>query len=116
MLKIQNLKKKIQKCSPAADGTWVASVIDQHDNHYTTPTADSVSEIRAKYGRLALSKVVIAFNNELQDTALKTPTLTSGSCRFCYFDRPKTYQIFQKLVLFDLVTETDYPDNTTCFI
>ena len=53
----------------------VASFIDQHGNHYTTHTADSVSEIkyiyiciRAYYGRLALSKVVIAFNDALQDT------------------------------------------------
>ena len=45
-----------------------------------------------------MSKVihVLAFNDALRDTALKTPILILGSCRFGYFDRPKTYQIFQK--------------------
>ena len=28
------------------DRTWVASVIDQHNNHDTTPIADSISEIK----------------------------------------------------------------------
>ena len=28
------------------DRTWVASVTDQYDNHYTTPIADSISEIK----------------------------------------------------------------------
>ena len=37
------------KISPLGDRTWVASVIDQQDNHYTTPTADSISEIRYLY-------------------------------------------------------------------
>ena len=53
------------------------------------------------------------FNDALQDTAFKTPTLILGSCRFSYFDRPKTYQIFQKMALFDLIHKADYPDNTT---
>ena len=52
--------------------------------------------IRAYYRRLALSKVVIAFNDKLQDTTLKMLILIWDSCRFGYFDRPKTYQIFQK--------------------
>ena len=65
------------------------------------------------YGRLALSKVVIASNDELQDTALKTSILIKGSCRFGYFDKAKTYQIFQKIAPFDLIYEADYPDNTT---
>ena len=49
MLKNQNLKKKRKgkkekeiEFSPAEDRTWFASVIDLHDNHYTTHTADSV--------------------------------------------------------------------------
>ena len=36
-----------------------------------------------------MSKVVIAFNDALQDTALKTPILILGSCRSVHFDRPK---------------------------
>ena len=71
---------------------------------------------RAYYGRLALSKVVIAFNDVLQDTALKTPILILGSCRFGYFDRPKAYQIFKKMTSFDLINKAEYPDNTTFFI
>ena len=71
--------------------------------------------IRAYYGRLALSKVVIAFNNALQDTALKTPILILGSCRFGYFDRPKQSN-FPKMAHFDLKDKADYPDNTTIFI
>ena len=63
-----------------------------------------------------LSKVIIVFNDALQDTALKTPILKLGSCRFGYFDRPKTYQIFQKMAPFDLTDKSDYPDNTTFFI
>ena len=52
--KMQNLKKKrgkkkLRECFPSKDRTRVASVIDQHDNHYTTPTADSVSEIKYLY-------------------------------------------------------------------
>ena len=31
------------------DRTWVARVIDQHDNHYTTPIADTISEIKYLY-------------------------------------------------------------------
>ena len=86
------------------------------------PTADSVSEkkiymcIRAYYGRLALSKVIIAFKDALQDTAFKTPILILGSCRSVHFDRPKTYQIVPKMAPFDLIYEADYPDNTTFFI
>ena len=67
--------------------TWVASVIDQHDNHYTPPTADSVSEIKYlytvasrayinNYGRLSLLRVAIASNDELQKESwnkLKNP-------------------------------------------
>ena len=63
-----------------------------------------------------LSKVVIAFNDALQDTALKVPILILGSCRFGHFERPKTYQIFQKMAPFDLINNTDYPENTTFFI
>ena len=48
--------------------------------------------------------------------ALKTPILILGSCRFGYFDRPKTYQIFHKMAPFDLINKADYPDNTTFFI
>ena len=59
------------------------------------------------------SKVVIAFNDALQDTALKTPILILGSCRSVHFDRPKTYQIVPKIALFDLIYEADYPDNKT---
>ena len=40
------LKKKKKKKS---DRTWVASVLDQHDNHYTTPIADSNSEMKYLY-------------------------------------------------------------------
>ena len=72
--------------------------------------------IRAYYGRLALSKVIIAFNDALQDTALKTPILILGSCRSGHFDRPKTYQIVQNMAPFDLIYEAEYPDNTTFFI
>ena len=85
-------KEKETEFSPAEDRTWVASVIARDDNHYTTPTADSVGEINylfmhpCLYGRLALSKVVIAFNDALQDTALKAPVLIFGSCRFGHFD------------------------------
>ena len=96
-------------------------MISQQDKHYTTPTADSVSEIkclciRAYYGGLPLSKVVTAFNDALQDTALITPILILGSCRFGYFDRPKTYQIFKQMAPFDLIDKADYSDNTTFFI
>ena len=63
-----------------------------------------------------MSKVVITFNDALQDTALKTPILILGSCRFGYFDRPKTYVIFQTMAPFDLIDKADYPDNTTFFI
>ena len=58
------------------------------------------------------SNVVIAFNDAFSDTALKTPILILGSCRFGCFDRPKTYQIFQQMTLFDLINKADYPDNT----
>ena len=34
---------------PSRDRTWVACTIHQRDNHYTTPTADSVSEIKYLY-------------------------------------------------------------------
>ena len=49
--KMQNLKKKRgeKNVSPVRDRTWVASVTDQHDNHYTTPIADSISEIKYLY-------------------------------------------------------------------
>ena len=76
--------EKETEFSPAENRTWVSSVIDLHDNHYTTHTADSASEIKylhmhpCFYGRLALSKVVIAFNDALQDTALKAPILILG--------------------------------------
>ena len=63
-----------------------------------------------------LSKVVIAFNDALQDTALKTPILILGSCRSVQFDRPKIYQIVPKMAPFDLIYEAGYPDNTTFFI
>ena len=49
---MQNLKKKkgekrnLENVSPAMDRTLVASVTDQHDNHHTTPIADSLSEIK----------------------------------------------------------------------
>ena len=36
-----------------------------------------------------MSKVIIAFNDALQDTALKTHILILGSCRFGCSDRPK---------------------------
>ena len=72
--------------------------------------------IRAYYGRPALSKVVLAFNDALQDTVLKTPILIFGSCRFVYCDRPKTYHIFQTMAPFDLIDIADFPDNTTFFI
>ena len=62
-----------------------------------------------------LSKVVIAFNDALQDTAPKTPILILGRCRSVNFDGPKTYQIVQKMAPFDLIYEAVYPDNTTFF-
>ena len=76
---------------------------------------------------LTMSNVIIAFNDALQDTALKTPILILGSCRSVHFDRPKrkkkkkkkktkTYQIVLKMAPFDLIYEADYPDNTTFFI
>ena len=42
-------KEKETEYSLAEDGTWVTSVTDQHDNHYTTHTADSSSEIKYLY-------------------------------------------------------------------
>ena len=60
-----------------------------------------------------LSKVVIAFNDALQDIAPKTPILILGRCRSVNFDGPKTYQIVPKMAPFDLIYEADYPDNTT---
>ena len=63
-----------------------------------------------------MSKVVIAFNDALQNTALKVPILILGSCRFGDFDRHKTYQIFQKMATFDLTNKADSPDNTAFFI
>ena len=40
-------KKKTKRMfSLARDRTWVTSVIDQHDNHYTTPIAELISEIK----------------------------------------------------------------------
>ena len=33
-------REKETSFSPAEDRTWVACVIDQQDNHYTTNTAD----------------------------------------------------------------------------
>ena len=70
---------------PAAlqrDRTWVACVIYHQDNHYTMPTADSVSEIKYLYMHPCLlwETSVIAFNDALQDIALKTPILILGSC------------------------------------
>ena len=44
-------ERKWETISPARDRTWIASVTDQHDNHYTTPIADSISEI-PNYGRV----------------------------------------------------------------
>ena len=35
--------------TPSRVRTWVAGVIHQRDNHYTTPSADSVSEIKYLY-------------------------------------------------------------------
>ena len=43
-----------------------------------------------------LTKVEIAFNDALQDTALKTPILILGSCRSVHFDISKIYQIVPK--------------------
>ena len=63
-----------------------------------------------------MSKVVITYNDALQDTALKTQILILGSCRFAYFERPKTYQFYQKNNTFRSDRYTDYPDNTTFFI
>ena len=107
---------------PSRDRTWVACVIHQRVNHYTTPTAESVSEkniyicIRTYYGRLALSKVVIAFNDAVHDAALKTSILILSSCRSVHFDRPKIYRTVPKMAPFDLKYEADYTDNTTFFI
>ena len=42
-------KEKETEFPPAEDRTWVASVIDQQDTHYTTHNADSVSEIKYLY-------------------------------------------------------------------
>ena len=42
-------KKYKENVSPARDRTWVASVLDQHDNHYTTPIANSNSEMKYLY-------------------------------------------------------------------
>ena len=41
--------KNEKRNPPSRDRTWVACVIYQPDNHYTTPTADSVSEIKYLY-------------------------------------------------------------------
>ena len=65
---------------------------------------------------LWVASVVKSSTYTVQDTALKTPILILGSYRFGYFDRPKTYQIFQKMAPFDLVDKADYLDNTTFFI
>ena len=40
---------KWENVSPEKARTWVASVIDKHDGHYTTPIADSISEIKYLY-------------------------------------------------------------------
>ena len=48
--KIKKRKKRNKEnVSPAKDRTWVASVLDEHDNHYTTPIADSNSEMKYLY-------------------------------------------------------------------
>ena len=53
----------------ARDRSRVASVTDRQDNNYTTPTADSVSEIKYLYMHPCLLletnlvKLVIAFND-----------------------------------------------------
>ena len=38
-----------ERIPPSRDRTWIGCVIYQQDNHYTTPTADSVSEIKYLY-------------------------------------------------------------------
>ena len=35
-------KSKYKEEKNSGDRTWISSVIDQQDNHFTTPTADSV--------------------------------------------------------------------------
>ena len=48
---MQNLKKEkggkeTKRMFPQQGRTWVVNVTDQHDYHYTTPIADSISEIK----------------------------------------------------------------------
>ena len=38
-----------ERIPSSRDRTWVAYVIYKQDNHYTAPTADSVSEIKYLY-------------------------------------------------------------------
>ena len=107
-----------ERIPPGRDQTWVACVIYQQDNHYTTPTADSVSEIKHLYMHPCLlwETGVVKSSNCFQRCIARYCTHILGSCRFGYFDRPKTYQIFQKMAPFDLIDKADYPDNTTFFI
>ena len=57
---------------PARDRTWVASVTDQHHNHYTTSTVDSISEIKYLYrynmyiGKLRKAGDVVVSSNCFQ--------------------------------------------------
>ena len=115
-------KKKRQTFSPAGDLNKVASVINQQYNHYTTATADSVSEIKYLYMHPCLlwETSVVKSSNCFQRWIARYCTQNAyfdiGSCRFGYFDRPKAYQIFQNMALFDLIIEADYPDDTAFFI
>ena len=57
-----------ERIPPSRDGTCVASVIYQQGNHYTTSTADSVSEIKYLYmhSRLLWETSVVKSSNCFQ--------------------------------------------------
>ena len=113
------LKKK-ESPSPRRDRTWVACVIHKWDNHYTTPTVVSVSEIKYlyMYPCLLWETSIVKSSNCFQRCIARYCTQNAyfDIGRSVHFDRPKTYQIVPKMAPFDLICEADYPDNTTFFI
>ena len=124
VIKLKKKKRKNgkRKNSSRRDRTLVACVINQQDNHYTTPTADSVSEIKYLYMHPCLLwetsdvKSSNCFQRCTARCCFQNVYFGMGSCWFGYFDRPKTYKIFQKMAPLDLIDKADYPVNTTFFI
>ena len=103
-------------------------VIYQQDNHYTTSTAVSVSDIKYLYMHPCLlwEASDVKNSNCFQRSIARYCTQNAYfdiwycSCRFGYLTDLKlikfSHKKKKKLAPFDLIDKADYPDNTTFII